>query len=94
MYLGGYHWFDGDGMIHGVRFSHGQANYINRWTKTERFTAEENAGRPLFIRIGEINGKLGLVKIIISRIKYYMGYFGGVKDLSNGTANTASKFFI
>jgi carotenoid cleavage dioxygenase-like enzyme len=28
---GGYHWFDGDGMLHGVRITkEGTANYINR----------------------------------------------------------------
>src|SRR5690348_8400110 len=26
-----YHWFDGDGMLHGVRIQDGKASYRNRW---------------------------------------------------------------
>ncbi|MEM6365021.1 MAG: carotenoid oxygenase family protein, partial [Planctomycetota bacterium] len=29
-----YHWFDGDGMVHGVRFRDGKANYLNRYVQT------------------------------------------------------------
>ena len=28
---GRYHWFDGDGMIHSLRFEDGRASYHNRW---------------------------------------------------------------
>ena len=41
-----YHWFDGDGMIHGVWFKDGQARYESRWIETEgsRLEQEEGAG--------------------------------------------------
>ena len=32
---GRYHWFDGDGMLHAVRFEGGRAQYLNRWVMTD-----------------------------------------------------------
>ena len=45
---GRYHWFDGDGMMHGVHFEDGRATYRNRWVRTDAFVAEEKAGEPLW----------------------------------------------
>ena len=38
--LGRYHWFDGDGMIHGIHIAHGKASYANRYVRTEKCAAE------------------------------------------------------
>lgn len=35
-----YHWFDGDGMVHGIWFADGQARYANRWIRTRGFELE------------------------------------------------------
>ena len=35
-----YHWFDGDGMVHGIWFEDGQARYANRWVRTEGMAME------------------------------------------------------
>ena len=79
-------------MIHGVRISHGGvANYVNRWTRTERFLDEEKANRSLYIRIGEMKGKLGLLKLMLLPIKAFLGYFSETDRLTSGTANTARK---
>ena len=43
--IGMHHWFDGDGMIHGVWFEDGKARYANRYVRTEDFGA--NGGSPL-----------------------------------------------
>ena len=32
--IGQYHWFDGDGMIHGVRIHNGKAEYRNRYVRS------------------------------------------------------------
>ena len=45
--LGRYHWFDGDGMMHGIAIAHGKASYRNRYVRTEKFAAERAEGRAL-----------------------------------------------
>ncbi len=44
---GAYHWFDGDGMVHGVELRDGRATYRNRWIRTAGLAADEQAGRAL-----------------------------------------------
>jgi carotenoid cleavage dioxygenase-like enzyme len=39
-----YHWFDGDGMIHAVRFADGRATYSNRFVRTDGLAQDEAAG--------------------------------------------------
>lgn len=50
---GRYHWFDGDGMLHGVHFDDGVASYRNRYVRTEGLAAEEGAGEALWTGIME-----------------------------------------
>lgn len=40
-----YHWFDGDGMVHGIWFQDGKARYSSRWihTKAEQMETEKGA---------------------------------------------------
>ncbi len=46
--LGNYHWFFGDGMLHGVRVQGGKASYRNRYVRTARWQEEHAAGRALY----------------------------------------------
>src|SRR5262249_30646455 len=46
--LGGYHWFEGDGMLHGVRIRDGKASYRNRWVRTAAWGVENKAGKALY----------------------------------------------
>ena len=39
-----YHWFDGDGMVHGIWFEDGKARYANRWVKTAGRDLEAERG--------------------------------------------------
>ncbi|MCU0655370.1 MAG: carotenoid oxygenase family protein [Polyangiaceae bacterium] len=50
---GRYHWFDGDGMVHGLRLEDGKASYVNRWIRTSGFEAEKAEGAPLWTGIME-----------------------------------------
>ena len=43
-----YHAYDGDGMLHAVRFDHGRVSYRNRWIQTRALEEERAAGRPLW----------------------------------------------
>ncbi|WP_414752118.1 carotenoid oxygenase family protein [Anabaena sp. CCY 9910] len=46
--LGLYHWFDGDGMIHGVNITNGKASYRNRYVRTEGWKIEEKEGQAIW----------------------------------------------
>lgn len=48
-----YHAFDGDGMVHAVRFDRGRASYRNRWVSTGALGEEIAAGRTLWKGIKE-----------------------------------------
>jgi len=45
---GNYHWFDGDGMLHGVRLQGGRATYRNRFIRTKGFEEEKKAGKATY----------------------------------------------
>jgi carotenoid cleavage dioxygenase len=43
-----YHAYDGDGMLHAVRFENGQVTYRNRWVKTSALQEEQAEGPALW----------------------------------------------
>ena len=43
-----YHAYDGDGMLHAVKFSHGRVSYRNRWIQTRALQEERAAGHSLW----------------------------------------------
>jgi carotenoid cleavage dioxygenase len=45
---GQYHWFGGDGMIHGFHIENGLVSYKNRWARTVKWNLEHEAGESLF----------------------------------------------
>ena len=45
---GPYHWFTGDGMIHGFFVEGGKVSYRNRYVRTPKWQLENAAGRALF----------------------------------------------
>ncbi|GJS08758.1 reverse transcriptase domain-containing protein, partial [Tanacetum coccineum] len=47
----GYHWFDGDGMIHGLHIKDRKATYLSRYVKTSRLEQEEYFGGPKFMKL-------------------------------------------
>ena len=51
---GRYHWFDGDGMIHGVVLRDGRASYRNRFVRTRGFEIERKEGRALWTGLTEM----------------------------------------
>ncbi|MGB7381031.1 MAG: carotenoid oxygenase family protein [Rivularia sp. (in: cyanobacteria)] len=45
---GQYHWFDGDGMLHGVRIANGKASYRNRYVRTKGWQIEHQEGKSVW----------------------------------------------
>ena len=88
--LGKYHWFDGDGMVHGVRIRGGRASYANRWIETSRLIQERRFGRPAFSKIGELTGKAGLFALASQNLKKRLGLLD--LGMGTGTANTSLVF--
>lgn len=48
-----YHPFDGDGMVHAIRFGGGRASYANRFVRTTGLLAEQEAGESLWAGLAE-----------------------------------------
>ena len=80
-----YHWFDGDGMIHGLFIKEGHMMYQNRWVQTKRLQVEDKWKKKIYLYLGELKGLNGLVQIF----KYSMLELLGFVPRTSGTANTA-----
>ncbi|CAM6085521.1 unnamed protein product [Calypogeia fissa] len=82
-----YHWFDGDGMLHGLRIKDGKATYACRYVRTARLEQEEFWGAPKFLKVGDVVGKRGFFHILFQGLRMIFG----LVDVSNGdgTANTS-----
>lgn len=78
--VAGYHWFDGDGMIHGVRIKDGKATYVSRYVKTSRLKQEEFFGAAKFMKIGDLKGFLGLLMVYLQQLRTKLN----VLDVSYG----------
>ncbi len=46
------HWLDGDGMVCALRFESGGVRFTNRFVRSAKFVAEEEAGCPMFRAFG------------------------------------------
>ncbi|KAG6761085.1 hypothetical protein POTOM_034277 [Populus tomentosa] len=84
--VAGYHWFDGDGMIHGMRIKDGKAAYVRRFVRTSRLKQEEFFGGAKFMKVGDLKGLFGLLMVNMQMLRAKTK----VLDMSygNGTGNT------
>ncbi|MBI1392266.1 MAG: 9-cis-epoxycarotenoid dioxygenase [Alphaproteobacteria bacterium] len=55
--VGMHHWFDGDGMLHGIRFEDGEARYMNRYVRAADFGPSGDARPGIFSRAEEAAGR-------------------------------------
>ncbi|XP_068637586.1 carotenoid 9,10(9',10')-cleavage dioxygenase [Aristolochia californica] len=85
--VAGYHWFDGDGMVHGLHIKDGSATYVSRYVKTSRLKQEEFFGGAKFMKIGDLKGLFGLFMVNMQLLRAKLN----VVDVSygTGTGNTA-----
>ena len=90
---GGYHWFDGDGMVHSVRLPGGDGqspSYASHYVRTRRLAEEKKAGWPCYPKLGDSVGAGGLGVLLLDRLFLALGLDGGArKAFSDSTANTA-----
>ncbi|CEL91800.1 unnamed protein product [Vitrella brassicaformis CCMP3155] len=100
MGIKGLHLFDGDGMLHALRLyksSDGsmKARYINRYVQTPRLQEERKAKRDLFMRIGQLRGRLGIIRMLLYPLRQMLGMAGKMDkaDRRTGTQNTALAYF-
>ncbi|XP_077214269.1 carotenoid 9,10(9',10')-cleavage dioxygenase-like [Tasmannia lanceolata] len=85
--VAGYHWFDGDGMVHGMHIKDGKATYVSRYVRTSRLKQEEFYGGAKFMKIGDIKGIFGLFMVQMQMLRAKLK----ILDVSygTGTGNTA-----
>nr|CAD71148.1 carotenoid cleavage dioxygenase [Bixa orellana] len=85
--VAGYHWFDGDGMIHGLRIKDGKATYVSRFVETSRLKQEEYFCAGKFMKVGDLKGMFGLLMVFLEMLRTKLRLI----DITygSGTGNTA-----
>ena len=78
---GMYHWFDGDGMVHGVYFRDGRASYVRKWVRTRALHDEIERGT---VELSGIMGPFDLSRVGDGRRTVNPDY---CKDTANTTLN-------
>ncbi|CAM6105377.1 unnamed protein product [Calypogeia fissa] len=89
---GGYHVFDGDGMLHAVRIKDGIPSYCCRFTRTYRYLKEKAMGHTLYPYVmGELIGWIGLARLGLFSLRDKVGVLERSKGL--GVANAGLAFY-
>ena len=86
---GGYHLFDGDGVVHWISFDNDtQATYHNRYVQTRKLRAEKSAGRALYPTIGDFLKPFALLKIALNEALKALGVLPNIPKSHLSVANT------
>jgi carotenoid cleavage dioxygenase-like enzyme len=74
-------------MLHSLRIKGGKVTYHNAWLQTPRLQFERARGRAYFSRLGELTGKIGIVKAVTAMARKIT--LAGLGQYDSGQANTA-----
>ena len=74
-------------MMHSLRIKGGKVFYHNSWLQTPRLQFERARGRAYFSRLGELTGKIGILKAITAMTRKIR--LAGLNQYNSGQANTA-----
>ena len=85
-----YLWIDGHGMLHNICIKQGKALYSNTYVRTPRYEHEAAIGQEVFLRLGEVKGYVGVLKLLffvltLNKLGIGLG--------ESGTANTQTVMF-
>nr|AGT63322.1 carotenoid cleavage dioxygenase 4b [Vitis vinifera] len=86
---GPHHLFDGDGMLHSIRISHGRPIFCSRYVKTYKYIIEKRAGSPVIPNLFSSYRSFARSAVAIARL--LTGQFDPVNGV--GLANTSVAFF-
>lgn len=71
---GGFHWFDGDGMLHACRITpDGTVSYANHLIQTNRLALERAAKHQMVMRLGDLRGWGGLGQLLLEVVSRKAG---------------------
>ncbi|KAK4428920.1 putative carotenoid cleavage dioxygenase 4, chloroplastic [Sesamum alatum] len=87
---GPYHLFDGDGMLHMIKISRGEAMFCSRYVKTYKYMVEHDLGHPIFPSVfSSYNGLVAsMAPVGLTAARVLTGQFNPVIN-GIGTANTS-----
>ncbi|KAF3771484.1 putative carotenoid cleavage dioxygenase 4 [Nymphaea thermarum] len=82
-----YHLLDGDGMLHAIQISGGQATFYSRFIRTYKFTKEEEAGLPIYPNFFAL---ASFMRLVVFRVRVITGQINLINGV--GLSNTALAF--
>ncbi|CAM9760681.1 unnamed protein product [Ectocarpus sp. 12 AP-2014] len=79
-------------MVHSVRIKAGKATFSNRYVRTEKLRAEEEAGEPVAMNFGDMASMVVIPKMLLSSLKVKLGIVPDLDAALETTANTSLDF--
>ncbi|KAL2236187.1 UNVERIFIED_CONTAM: putative carotenoid cleavage dioxygenase 4, chloroplastic [Sesamum indicum] len=91
---GPYHLLDGDGMLHMIRISRGEATFCSRYVQTHKYMIEQEIGYPIFPSVfSSFNGfGASIARSFLTLAKMLTGQFDPIRH-GFGVANTSLALF-
>lgn len=75
-------------MLHAIGLKNGELFYCNRYTQTNKYIREKEAGRKIFASFGDLT-EIGILLAPLSELMTTVGYLDNAPQFHRATANTA-----